>query len=441
MIPEPYKIKTCEPIKLVEREEREQSLKKAHFNTFLLPAEKVYIDLVSDSGTGALSTNQWVNIISADESFAYQTSYFKLMEITKSIFPFKHIFIVHQGRMGEHILFKFLIKKGFYVLSNSLFETTRKNIKYYGGEGIDLPDELGNIDIEKLENFINKVGASKISFILLTLTNNSLGGWPVSFENIKSCNSLLSNYGIPLWFDASRFSENAWFIKEKELPKLSINQIIKKAFSYADGFLMSAKKSGLSSVGGLIGTNNDELIKKIKDFAIVVDGFTSHGGMSGRDIASMAQGLLESTDEDLLNFRIQQLRWFGNLFGKIPILKPTGGLGIYIKTKDFLSVEFPSMAFSNEVWLEGGVRGAPWGDYYRLAVPRRVYTNNHLQYTAEIVKKVFENREKIKDLKSIYPDKSGLGIFGAKFRLRKKLQPQITRIKRIKKKTISVKSV
>lgn len=417
-IPEPYKIKTCEPIVLISRKERATLLKKAHFNPMLLPADKIYIDLITDSGTGALSSQQWAEIVTADEAFAYQTSYFKLMEVARTLFPFKYILIFHQGRMAEHILLKYLVEKDKLVISNTLFDITRENINFYGGKGIDMPGKLGNINLDKLKTFIKKENASQIAFVLLTITNNNRAGLPISLKNVKECNKLLSKYNIPLWIDGSRFSENVYFIKEKEYPHKSIRKLTKELFSYVDGFMMSAKKSGLSSVGGLVGTNDKKLASQLEQFALMIDGYPSHGGMSGRDIAAMAQGLIEAVDEELLKFRMQQLRWFGSLFQGIPIVKPIGSHAVYIKADKFLphlkKDEFPAMALAGEVWLEGSIRGAAWGDYYRLAIPRRVYTQSHLEYVADVVKKVFKRRNKIKGLKSTYLP-GHLAVFNAKF--------------------------
>jgi tyrosine phenol-lyase len=442
---EPYKIKVCEFIKLIPRSERETVLKEAGYNVFMIPADKVYIDLLSDSGTSTMSTRQWASMLMGDESFSYQKSYYRLIDTVKCIFGFKHILPIHQGRAGEHILFSLMVNEGDYVPNNMHFETTRANIEHQGGKAVnivvneayDTKSEFpfkGNIDLNKLRSLIEDVGKQRIPLCIITLTNNVGAGQPVSIENVREVKDILSKYNIPLFFDACRFAENAFLIREREqgYANKSIKEIVSELFSYADGCIMSAKKDILSNIGGFIAMNNGELSKRVENMILLIEGFPTHGGLAGRDLEAVAAGIEESIDEEHLAHRVVQVRYLGERLTNngIPVFEPIGGHAVYIDTSEFLphihKDKFPSQALVAAIYLEGGVRTASLGSTFsntesghflklvRLSVPRRVYTREHLDYAVDVVTRVYEEREKIKGLKLIYEPKF-LKDFGAKF--------------------------
>ncbi len=436
---EPFKIKVVEPIPVTTREYREQKLKEAHYNLFLLRSEDITIDLLTDSGTGAMSSKQWSAVMDSDEAYAGSRSYYKFVDVVRTITGFKHIIPTHQGRAAERILFSIFGGKGKKIPSNTHFDTTRANIEYTGAEAYDFPtaiafqtelvaDFKGNMDIDKLEDFLKSNPRENIPLVMITATNNSGGGQPVSMENIRKTSELARSHGIPFFIDCCRFAENAYFIKKREegYEGKTILEIAREMFSYADGCIMSAKKDGLSNTGGFIATNLDDLAEKAKVLLIVTEGFITYGGLARRDLESLAVGLMEALDEKYLEYRVNQVKFLGDELLKrdIPILLPTGGHAVYIDAKRFLpSVppeQFPGQSIACEIYLEGGVRAVEIGslmfgkrgqnneiianpfELVRLAIPRRVYTNNHLEYVADVTRNVYERREHLKGMRIVY---------------------------------------
>ena len=436
---EPFKIKSVEPLGFTTLEERKEILEKAYFNLFKIPASKVLIDLLTDSGTSAMSSDQWGALMRGDESYAGARSFFNFEKAVKEITGFKEVIPVHQGRAAERILFSFLCKKGHIVPANSHFDTTRANIEITGAEALDLPvvnaldfsknlPFKGNMDVNLLEELMKKEGNKKIPFVILTLTNNSLGGQPVSMSNIKDVSKLCRQHNIPLFFDAARFAENAYFIKirEKEFKDKTPLEIAKEIFSYADGCLMSAKKDALVNIGGFLAMNNLEWANKAKEIEIVGEGFPTYGGLAGRDLEAMAVGLKEVLDEEYLNYRIKSTEYLGNGLRKagIPIVEPPGGHAVYINAKEFLPhippMHFPGQALACNLYLIGGIRASEIGslmfgknnsnnghfkpakmELLRLALPRRVYTQSHIDYVVEVCTNIAKEKEKIHGLKII----------------------------------------
>ena len=440
---EPFRIKSVEPINMNTYEDRLKILKIAHYNLFLIDADDVIIDLLTDSGTGAMSSKQWAGIMLGDESYAGSKS-FKFFEKTvKDLMGFKNVIPTHQGRAAERILFSTIAKKGQYIPSNNHFDTTRANILNVEAVPIDLVCEesfdfeskfpfKGNIDINKLEKFINDKGVENIPVIMLTITNNTGGGQAVSMANIKAASNLAKKYKIPFYLDACRFAENAYFIKknESEFRDHSILNIVKEMFSYADGCTMSAKKDAIANIGGFLCTNDNSLAKKKKDLLILTEGFPTYGGLSGRDLEAVAYGLLEVIEEDYLEYRIKSTQYLGEKLNEIgiPIINPPGGHAIYIDAKRLLghiSVDkFPGQALACELFLEGGIRTSEIGslmfggydsdgkevyanhELVRLAIPRRTYTQSHIDYVIEVLKEIKSNLHKIKGLKIKYESKT-----------------------------------
>jgi tryptophanase len=433
---EPFKIKSIEAIPITTPAQRKKYLKDAFYNTFYLHSEHVTIDMLTDSGTTAMSSKQWGALMDGDEAYAGSRSYFKFENEVKKITKFKHIIPAHQGRAAERILFGVMASKGKYVPSNTHFDTTRGNIEFLNAEAFDFPTEVGlqtdvegdfkgNMNIEALEAFINKVGKEKIPVCMLTITNNSGGGQPVSMQNIRETKKVLKKYGIPLYLDACRFAENAYFIKmrEKGYDNKSIMEIANEMFSYADGCTMSAKKDGLSNTGGFIGTNDDFIAQECKTLLIVTEGYITYGGLARRDLEALAQGFVEVMDEEYLKYRVGQIEFFGECLKKegVPFIVPTGGHAIYLDAKRFAphikQEHFPGQAIACEIYIEGGIRCceigsvmfgkyeangdfiAPNMELVRLAVPRRVYTKSHIEYTAEAIADVYKRRDQLKGMK------------------------------------------
>lgn len=462
---EPFKIKTVEYIRSTSLAEREEILKKAFYNPFLIPAEDVLIDLLTDSGTSAMSSKQWAALMDGDESYAGSRSYFRFEEVTKKIFGFKHIIPVHQGRAAERILFTFLLSeidkdgryinagKGKYVPSNNHFDTTRANIEFNGAEAVDLvieegkkPDIYhpfkGNMDTKKLKEFIEKVGPRNIPVCMLTITNNTGGGQPVSMANIREVSNICHHYGIQFFLDACRFAENAYFIKLREegYQNRSILEITNEMFSYADGCTMSAKKDAFANIGGFIAMNDDEWYLNCKNLLIITEGYETYGGLAGRDMEAIAQGLEEIIDESYLHYRISSAKYLGDLLtnNDIPILKPVGGHAIYIDAKAFLPhipvEKFPGQALVCELYRIGGIRAVEIGsvmfgkydsegkmipanmELVRMAIPRRVYTQSHIDYVAEVLAEIKKYKDKIRGVKIVEEPKF-LRHFTAKFAL------------------------
>jgi tyrosine phenol-lyase len=428
---EPFRIKSVEPIRWTTRKDREHLLRTAHYNLFLLPAADVLIDLLTDSGTGAMSTHQWAAIMEGDESYAGSKSFDRFKKSIQDIFGFSHVIPTHQGRAAERILFSVMCKKGDVVPNNTHFDTTRANVEFVGAEAVDLvipegkqPSLVhpfkGNMDVPALEALIERVGRERIPLVMLTVTNNSGGGQPVSMENIRQVNSLCRRHKIPLYFDACRFAENAYFIKlrEKGYESKTPKQIAQEMFSYGDGCTMSAKKDGMANIGGFLCTNDDLLAQQQKDLLILSEGYPTYGGLAGRDLEAIAVGIQEALEEDYLRYRIASTAYLGSHIAEqgVPIVQPPGGHAIYIDARAFLphipQNEFPGVALGAELYLEGGIRSVEIGslmfgpaakmDLVRLAIPRRVYTQSHIDYTVEVILEVWKNREKIKGLKLTY---------------------------------------
>jgi len=428
---EPFRIKTVEPIRWTTREEREQRLRAAHYNLFLLPAEDVLIDLLTDSGTGAMSTHQWAALMEGDESYAGSKSFERFRRSVQGIFGYRHVIPTHQGRAAERILFGVMCKKGDVVPNNTHFDTTRANIEFLGAEAVDLPAQegrepsvqypfKGNMDVTALERLIERVGRERVPLVMLTITNNSGGGQPASLENIRAVRAVCLKHELPLYFDACRFAENSYFIKlreagyESKTPK----QIAQEIFSLGDGCTMSAKKDGLANIGGFLCTNDDALAQQEKNLLILTEGYPTYGGLAGRDLEAIAVGVEEVLDEDYLRYRIVSTGYLGRHIAEegVPIVQPPGGHAIYLDARAFLPLipleQFPGVALASELYLEGGIRsveigtlmfgGATKMDLVRLAIPRRVYTQSHIDYVIEIILEVWKRRERIRGLKLTY---------------------------------------
>lgn len=428
---EPFRIKSIEPIRWTTRLEREQLLRSAHYNLFLLPAEDVLIDLLTDSGTGAMSTKQWAGIMEGDESYAGSKSFDHFRNSIQDIFGYPHVIPTHQGRAAERILFSVMCKKGDLVPNNTHFDTTRANVEFVGAEAVDLvipegrqPSLVhpfkGNMDVEALENLIIQEGRERIPLVMLTITNNSGGGQPVSMDNVKRVSAVCRRHCIPLYFDACRFAENAYFIKlreagyENQTPK----QIAQQMFGYGDGCTMSAKKDGMANIGGFLCTNDEILAQQEKDLLILTEGYPTYGGLAGRDLEAIAIGIQEALEEDYLRYRIASTAYLGNHIAEegVPIVQPPGGHAVYLDARAFLPHipvdQFPGVALATELYLEGGIRSVEIGslmfgpaakmDLVRLAIPRRVYTQSHIDYVVEIILAVWKRRKQIKGLNLTY---------------------------------------
>ena len=437
---EPFKIKVVEPIRRTSREERERLLREAGYNLFRVPAESVYVDLLTDSGTSAMSDAQWAGLMMGDESYAGSKNYYHFTAVVQSIFGYRHIIPTHQGRMAENLLFSTVLKPGMHVPNNIHFDTTRANVEHQQADALDLVIKeaydphcelpfKGNMDLVRLEETINRLGRHSIPFAMITITNNSGGGQPVSMENIKRTKELLARYGIPLIFDACRFAENCFFIKEREpgYEGTAVIDIARELFSYGDGCTMSAKKDGLANIGGFLGLNNERWAQDITNMLILVEGFPTYGGLAGRDLEAMARGLEEVLDEDYLRFRISQVRYLGELLDAsgVPILKPIGGHAVYLNAKEFLpdipADQYPAQALTVALYREYGIRGVEIGtvmfgkrdpltgrtihpelELVRLAIPRRVYTNMQITYVAESISDLYRRRDSIAGLAMTY---------------------------------------
>lgn len=442
---EPYKIKVVEKINFTSEKYRRELLKKAKYNLFAIRAEDVTIDLLTDSGTSAMSDLQWSGIMQADEAYAGAKSFYKFEESVKTITGLKNIIPTHQGRAAEKIIFSVLGGSGKTFISNTHFDTTRANVEASGATALDLVIEegkdpalihpfKGNIDTVRLEKSIVELGAKNIPFVLITVTNNSGGGQPVSMQNLKDTKKICQKYNIPLFLDCCRFAENAYFIKtrEKNYSTKTILEITKEMFSYADGAMMSAKKDALVNMGGFIALNDEELTLKCKNMLILTEGFPTYGGLSGRDLEAIAQGLKEVIDEEYLKHRVESIAYLGDKIRNIgiPIIQPVGGHAVYIDAKECLKhipkSEFPAQAFACELYAVGGIRGVEIGsvmfgknaqnELVRLTIPRRVYTISHFDYIVEALEKLYSNKEAIRGLKISY-EAPQLRHFTAQFEL------------------------
>ncbi len=429
---EPYKIKMVESLRQSTPAEREQWIRDASYNLFNLRSEQVFIDLLTDSGTGAMSDRQWGAIMTGDESYAGASSYYHLKEAIRDITGFEYFLPTHQGRAAENVLFSVLVKEGDIIPGNAHFDTTKGHIEFRKATAVDCTVDIarnieaedpfkGNVDPEKLEQVLKQTPRERLGCIIMTVTNNTAGGQPVSMANLRAARELADKYGVLLIIDSARFAENAYFIKRREegYADRSIRDIAREMFSYADGMTMSSKKDGIVNIGGFIGFRDKELFRRASTFNIMFEGFVTYGGMAGRDMNALAQGLYEGTGYEYLEARISQVARLGDRIHSagIPMQRPVGGHAVFIDAGRFLpqipAEEFPAQRLAVEIYLEGGIRGTEIGtlmadrdpvtrknrypelELVRLAVPRRVYTDNHMDYVAEAVKNVWERRQKI----------------------------------------------
>lgn len=438
---EPFRIKVVEPIKKTTRVEREAFIHEADFNVFKLRAEEVYIDMLTDSGTSAMSSAQWAGVMVGDEPYAGSKSFFNLRKSVQDIMGFPFVQPTHQGRAADFIMSQLYAKNGGYILGNLHFDSFKGHAEIAGSLPVDMIIEegrtansnphpfKGNMDIKKLEHFIAEHGASQIPLIIITVTSNGNGGQPVSMENIRKVSAIAKAHGIPLMIDAARFAENCYFIKKRELgyKDKTIHEISLELFSYADGCVMSSKKDGLVNIGGFICTRHEELFPTINQLAIINEGFVTYGGMSGRDLEALAIGMYEGIQEDYLEYRIDQVAYLGEQLSKrgVPIILPTGGHGVYVDAQKFYphipQSEFPGQAMVIELYKTAGVRGVELGscafskkdpktgkvifpdlELVRLTVSRRVYTNRHMDVVVNALADVYERRDQMKGLKLTY---------------------------------------
>jgi tyrosine phenol-lyase len=448
---EPFKIKSVEPIAFTTVAQREAALQRSSYNPFLIPAAEVLIDLLTDSGTSAMSAEQWAGIMRGDESYAGARSFYRFEACVRDLTGLAYIIPTHQGRAAERILFSIVGGPGKVIPNNSHFDTTRANVEFSGAEAVDLlteqgsdPDVIapfkGNMDVEALQRLIGKVGAANIPLCMLTITNNSGGGQPVSLDNMRRVKAVCTAHGIPLFLDACRFAENAYFIKlrEPEFAGRSVKSIAQEMFSLADGVTMSAKKDALVNMGGFLAMNDPAMATKARNLLIVTEGFPTYGGLAGRDLEAIAQGLEEILDEHYLEYRIRSVAYLGERLtaAGVPILQPPGGHAIYLNAKQFLPhvpvEQYPGQALVVELYRHAGIRSVEIGsvmfgkydaggrliparmELVRLAIPRRVYTQSHIDYVIEAVIEVFQQREALKGYR-IVEEPPVLRHFTAKF--------------------------
>lgn len=436
---EPFRIKSVEPIRQTTREQREKLLEAAGYNLFLVASDDILIDLLTDSGTNAMSTEQWAAMMRGDESYAGSPSFVRFRDSVQAIMGFKHVIPTHQGRAAERILFSVMCKKGDIVPNNTHFDTTRANCEFVGAEALDLPSPesadparqhpfKGNMDTKRLAELIERVGAKRVPLVMVTVTNNSGGGQPVSMANIKAVKTICGRHKIPLYIDACRFAENAYFIKLREegYSRKTPREIAQEMFSHADGCTMSAKKDAIVNIGGFLCTNDDTVAQAEKNLLILTEGFPTYGGLAGRDLEAIAVGLNEALHEDYLQYRIVSTAYLGTHISAegVPIVQPPGGHAVYIDARAFLPhvppTQFPGVALAAELYIEGGIRSVEIGtlmfgkrdekgvehaghqDLLRLAIPRRVYTQSHIDYVVEVILEVWRRREKIRGLELTY---------------------------------------
>ena len=448
---EPWKIKMVEPIRIISREEREKAAAHAGYNTFLLRSEDVYIDLLTDSGTSAMSDRQWAGMMLGDEAYAGSRNFYHLEEAVQTYYGYKHLVPTHQGRGAEHLISQALIKKGDTIPGNMYFTTTRLHQELAGGTFVDViideahnPASLhpfkGNVDLEKLETLIKKVGADNIPYVSLAGTVNMAGGQPVSMANVKALRQLCDRYGIAIYLDATRMAENVFFIQEREegYADKPIADILKEFCSYTDGAWMSAKKDHLVNIGGWLAVNDQDVFDKARNMVVVYEGLHTYGGMAGRDMEALAIGISEAVQDDHMQARIGQVRYLGELLTDwdIPIVQPVGGHAIFLDAKRMYphipQDQFPAQTLAAELYLDSGIRSMERGvvsagrdpktgehrypklELVRLTIPRRVYTQAHMDVTAESVKAVYDNRQQTRGLKMVY-EPAYLRFFQARF--------------------------
>ncbi|WP_096189339.1 tyrosine phenol-lyase [Evansella halocellulosilytica] len=449
---EPYKIKAVEPLKMLNYEERKRALKEAGYNTFLINSEDVYIDLLTDSGTTAMSDRQWGALMTGDEAYAGSKSWFTLENAVREIYGYKYVIPTHQGRGAENLLSQMKIKEGDYVPGNMYFTTTRAHQELNGATFVDViideaHDSLldypfkGNIDLTKLEKLIHEVGAEKIPYVCTAVTVNLAGGQPVSMQNLKEVYDLCQKYHIDVMYDATRCVENAFFIQEREegYENKSIKDILKEMFTYSDGCTMSGKKDCLVNIGGFLAMNDEDLYTRARELVVLYEGMPSYGGLAGRDMEAMAQGIYESVDDHYIQHRIHQVRYLGEqlIDAGIPVVKPIGGHAVFLDAKQFLPhlkhEELPAQSLAASLYLDSGVRSMERGivsggrnkvtgennkpklELVRLTIPRRVYTNNHMDVVADSVIHLYEKREQITGLEMTYEPPT-LRFFNARFK-------------------------
>jgi tyrosine phenol-lyase len=440
---EPFRIKSVEPLRRTTPEEREKYLKRAGYNLFELRASQILIDLLTDSGTSAMSTNQWAAMMRGDESYAGSESFFRFKAVIDELTGFKHVIPTHQGRAAERILFTVMCKPGHVVPSNTHFDTTRANIEFMGARAVDLPlpeaadtqariPFKGNMDVTALARLIEAEGAEKIPLVMLTVTNNSGGGQPVSMANIRAVRELTSRYNIPLYLDACRFAENAWFVQQHEpgFHRLTPKQVAQAMFSYTDGCTFSAKKDAFANIGGFLCTNDDVLSQRETELLILTEGFPTYGGLAGRDLEAIAVGLDEVLDPDYLEYRIASTKYLGRHIADhgVPIVEPPGGHAIYIDAGRMLPHiprhEFPGQSLAVELYRHAGVRSVEIGsvmfgeharhELLRLAIPRRVYTQSHIDYLVEAILEVNARKSELRGFR-IVSEPRALRHFTARF--------------------------
>lgn len=447
---EPFKIHSVAPIAMTTEAEREKFIAEVGYNLFSLESDNVLVDLLTDSGTGAMSRNQWAAIQHGDESYAGSPSWLLFRAAVQNLFPYKHVIPTHQGRAAEKILFTAMGGEGKLIPSNTHFDTTRANIEYSKSEAVDLviaegrdPSSLhpfkGNMDLEALEKFINYTGVTNIPVVMMTITNNSGGGQPVSLENLKGVSAICKKYGIPFFLDACRFAENAWFIREREAGQgdRDVIEIIREIAGLADGMTMSAKKDPLGNIGGWLALNDDALAGVCRNLLILTEGFPTYGGLAGRDLEALAVGLTEAVSHDYLKYRIQSTAYLGNALSKmgIPVVLPIGGHAVYIDAKALLphipALQYPGQALAVELYKVGGIRGCEIGtvmfgrkpdgsevpaamELVRLAIPRRTYTQSHIDYVIEVCVEVLKRAPKLGGYK-ITQEPPALRHFTAEF--------------------------
>lgn len=437
---EPFRVKMVEPIRMTTREEREHIAREKHYNLFGIRSDDVLIDLLTDSGTGAMSACQWAGMIQGDEAYACARSFYRFEEVVRDLTGYRHILPTHQGRAAERILFTATGGPGAVIPNNSHFDTTRANAENVGCVALDLPcveshdmcsdaPFKGNMDVEALRRVLGEHGKERIPLVMVTVTNNSGGGQPVSLANLREVVTVAHSYGVPVYLDAARFAENAYLIKLREpgQSQRATREIAREMFRLADGCTMSAKKDGLVNIGGFVATNDDEVAGRMRNLLILTEGFLTYGGLAGRDLEAIAQGLTEVLDEDYLRYRLASTRYLGNKLLElgIPLLRPVGAHAVYLDGRGFLShlpaLQYPGQALAVAIYLEGGVRTVETGqvmfarrdeatgqelaverDLVRMAIPRRVYTQSHVDYVIEVLAEVWKKRDSIRGMRILW---------------------------------------